>query len=135
MYVIVVYDVWDKKTNKIHKYLKKRLHWIQNSVFEGELSKSEFIRMKWELKKKINEFKKQTNQENNMIHVEYITQLKNSIASRFPKQDKNCCFLEAGIIKGAFIKYTGLLNTQVKETKCVSNNHDFCEFEVRILPL
>ena len=59
MYVIVVYDVWDKKTNKIHKYLKKRLHWIQNSVFEGELSKSEFFRMKKELQRLLKEFKKQ----------------------------------------------------------------------------
>jgi len=59
MYVIIVYDVWDKKVNKIHKYLKKRLHWIQNSVFEWELSKSEFIRLKKELVKMLKEWKKE----------------------------------------------------------------------------
>jgi len=69
MYVIVVYDVWDKKTNKIHKYLKKRLHWIQNSVFEGELSKSEFIRMKKELLKLLKEFKKENPDRQNSIII------------------------------------------------------------------
>jgi CRISPR-associated protein Cas2 len=69
MYVIVVYDVWDKKTNKIHKYLKKRLHWIQNSVFEGELSKSEFIKMKWELKKMIKQFEKENKEIENSIII------------------------------------------------------------------
>ena len=69
MYVIVVYDVWDKKVNKIHKYLKKRLHWIQNSVFEWELSKSEFVRMKKELLKMLNEFKKQKPESTNSIII------------------------------------------------------------------
>ena len=69
MYIIIVYDVWNKKTNKIHKYLKKRLHWIQNSVFEGELSKSEFIKMKWELKKMLKDFKKENTEWENSIIV------------------------------------------------------------------
>ena len=69
MYIIVVYDVWDKKTNQIHKYLKKRLHWIQNSVFEGELSKSEFIRLKEELKKMIKKFKKENKDSENSIII------------------------------------------------------------------
>ena len=51
MYCIVVYDMPVYKVTKVHKFLKKRLTWIQNSVFEGEISKSEFVRMKWELKK------------------------------------------------------------------------------------
>ena len=69
MYVIVVYDVWNKKTNTIHKYLKKRLHWIQNSVFEWELSKSEFVRLKGELKKMIKKFKKENEETEHSIII------------------------------------------------------------------
>lgn len=69
MYVIIVYDVWDKKTNKIHKYLKKRLHWIQNSVFEWEISKSEFIKLKKELWRLLKEFKKENPSIQNSIII------------------------------------------------------------------
>lgn len=69
MYVIVVYDVWEKKVSKIHKYLKKRLNWIQNSVFEWEISDSEFIRMKEELKIMIKEFKKLMPETENSIII------------------------------------------------------------------
>lgn len=42
MYVIIVYDIDEKRVNKVNKYLKRYLHWIQNSVFEGELTKSQY---------------------------------------------------------------------------------------------
>jgi CRISPR-associated protein Cas2 len=51
MYCLVVYDMPVYKVTKVHKFLKKRLNWIQNSVFEWELSQSEFVKMKGELKK------------------------------------------------------------------------------------
>jgi len=51
MYVIIVYDVESRRTSKFHKFLKKRLTWIQNSVFEGEISDSEFVKVKDGLKK------------------------------------------------------------------------------------
>ncbi len=54
MYVIIVYDVEERKVAKVHKYLKSKLNWIQNSVFEGELSQSEFVKTKSEIKKLIN---------------------------------------------------------------------------------
>jgi CRISPR-associated protein Cas2 len=38
MYVIAVYDVAAERTVKMLKLRRKYLHWIQNSVFEGELS-------------------------------------------------------------------------------------------------
>ena len=38
MYVIVIYDVASERTTKLHKACKKYLTWVQNSVFEGELS-------------------------------------------------------------------------------------------------
>jgi len=48
---MVVYDVEAKRTVKFHKFLKKRLTWIQNSIFEGELSDSEFFKVKSTIKK------------------------------------------------------------------------------------
>jgi len=38
MYVIAVYDVESKRCGKMLKLCRRYLHWIQNSVFEGELS-------------------------------------------------------------------------------------------------
>ena len=51
MNYIVVYDIGQKRVAKVHKLLKKYLFWIQNSVFEGELAKSQFEKMKIELRK------------------------------------------------------------------------------------
>jgi CRISPR-associated protein Cas2 len=38
MYVILVYDIGEKRVAKMLKLCRKYLSWIQNSVFEGELS-------------------------------------------------------------------------------------------------
>ena len=38
MYVILVYDISDKKVTKMLKLCRKYLTWIQNSVFEGEIT-------------------------------------------------------------------------------------------------
>jgi len=38
MYIILVYDVEEKRVGKILKLCRRYLNWIQNSVFEGELS-------------------------------------------------------------------------------------------------
>lgn len=38
MYVIFVYDFGEKRVSKMLKLCRKYLHWIQNSVFEGEIS-------------------------------------------------------------------------------------------------
>ena len=37
MYVIAVYDVESKRCSKMLKLCRQYLHWIQNSVFEGEI--------------------------------------------------------------------------------------------------
>ena len=42
MYVIIVYDINVDKVNKVKSFLRQYLYWIQNSVFEGEVSDSEF---------------------------------------------------------------------------------------------
>ncbi|SHM73042.1 CRISPR-associated endonuclease Cas2 [Chitinophaga sp. CF418] len=38
MYIILVYDIEEKRVSKMLKLCRRYLHWIQNSVFEGELS-------------------------------------------------------------------------------------------------
>lgn len=38
MYVILVYDFGEKRVAKMLKLCRKYLNWIQNSVFEGEIS-------------------------------------------------------------------------------------------------
>jgi len=54
MYVIIVYDVNVKRVNKIKAFLRKHLNWVQNSVFEGEITKAEYEYIKYELDKLIN---------------------------------------------------------------------------------
>jgi len=55
MYIIIIYDVNVKRVNKVHKYLKTYLNWIQNSVFEGEISKSQYNTITTELQQLIDE--------------------------------------------------------------------------------
>lgn len=40
MYVILVYDCGEKRVQKMLKLCRKYLMWIQNSVFEGEISEA-----------------------------------------------------------------------------------------------
>ncbi|GAB6282820.1 MAG: CRISPR-associated endonuclease Cas2 [Ignavibacterium sp.] len=57
MYLIIVYDAEPKRGIKLLKYLRQNLIWVQNSVFEGEVTDSGFARIKSEIKKIINEKK------------------------------------------------------------------------------
>ena len=38
MYIIAIYDVGEKRVTKMLKLCRQYLNWIQNSVFEGELT-------------------------------------------------------------------------------------------------
>lgn len=38
MYIILVYDIGQKRVGKMLKLCRQYLNWIQNSVFEGELT-------------------------------------------------------------------------------------------------
>lgn len=56
MYVVLVYDIKTvddhaRVTNWVFKTCKKFLTHVQNSVFEGDLNKAQFIDMKLQLKK------------------------------------------------------------------------------------
>jgi CRISPR-associated protein Cas2 len=46
MYVILVYDIGEKRVGKMLKLCRQYLNWIQNSVFEGELSESKLRELK-----------------------------------------------------------------------------------------
>lgn len=50
MYVIAVYDVDSKRVAKMLKICRKYLNWIQNSVFEGQLSVLDIEKLKHETK-------------------------------------------------------------------------------------
>lgn len=55
MYVILVYDVNVERVNKVCQFLRRFLNWVQNSVFEGELTESEFVKIVNGLKEIIDE--------------------------------------------------------------------------------
>jgi len=46
MYIIAVYDVGEKRVGKMLKLSRKYLNWIQNSVFEGEISPAKLEELK-----------------------------------------------------------------------------------------
>jgi CRISPR-associated protein Cas2 len=46
MYIILVYDVNQKRTGKMLKLCRKYLNWIQNSVFEGEITEVKLKELK-----------------------------------------------------------------------------------------
>ena len=55
MYYIIVYDIAsERRLPKVLKTCRRYLNWIQNSVFEGELTEGQFEKLVSELKKKIN---------------------------------------------------------------------------------
>ncbi len=55
MYLIMVYDINEKRVNKVLKIARKYLTWVQNSVLEGEITEAKFIKLKYELKNIIKE--------------------------------------------------------------------------------
>lgn len=50
----MVYDFAQKRVNKALKIGRKYLHWVQNSVLEGEISKANYIKLKKELEMLMN---------------------------------------------------------------------------------
>ncbi len=50
MYVILVYDIGEKRVGKALKTCRRYLTWIQNSVFEGEITEAKLKELKIRLK-------------------------------------------------------------------------------------
>lgn len=46
MYVILVYDIGEKRVGMMLKLCRKYLSWIQNSVFEGEITEVKLKELK-----------------------------------------------------------------------------------------
>lgn len=55
MYILLVYDVGEKRVGKVLRFLRKHLNWIQNSVFEGNVTESQLLKIKNGLRKIIDE--------------------------------------------------------------------------------
>lgn len=55
MYCIIVYDCGEKRVGKMLKHCRKYLNWIQNSVFEGEITEVQLRKMILEARKFMNE--------------------------------------------------------------------------------
>ena len=53
MFIILFYDMKTKRTNKALKVCRKYLTWIQNSVFEGEITEGDYKKLKYELNHKM----------------------------------------------------------------------------------
>ena len=51
MHVILVYDVDQKRTSKMLKLCRRYLSWIQNSVFEGQISEVQLKQLALEAKR------------------------------------------------------------------------------------
>ena len=52
MFLLIVYDTESKNCVKLHKALKKYLNWNQNSVFEGTVTRSQYVEIKHILNEK-----------------------------------------------------------------------------------
>jgi CRISPR-associated protein Cas2 len=51
MFIILVYDIGVKRVAKVLKKCRQYLYWVQNSVFEGEITPAKFKKLKDELAK------------------------------------------------------------------------------------
>lgn len=70
MFVIITYDVGEKRVNKVRKILKKYLIWTQNSVFEGEITDGKLVKC-------LNEIYKIFNKVEDSLYVYRIGNTKN----------------------------------------------------------
>ncbi len=49
LFVILTYDVNEKRVAKVLKKCRQYLNWVQNSVFEGDISEASLTKLKMEL--------------------------------------------------------------------------------------
>ena len=55
MYVIMVYDIQVERVTKVLKIARRYLTWVQNSVLEGPLTRTQFQRLQKEVQRVIDE--------------------------------------------------------------------------------
>ncbi|WP_036226040.1 CRISPR-associated endonuclease Cas2 [Mesoaciditoga lauensis] len=54
MYVIMAYDINEKRVNKVLKKSREYLTWVQNSLLEGEITEAKFKILKSKIENIIN---------------------------------------------------------------------------------
>ena len=54
MYIVLVYDIGEKRVNKMLKLCRQYLNWIQNSVFEGAITEVRLKELQYRAKKIMN---------------------------------------------------------------------------------
>lgn len=87
MFVILYYDVGQKRCVKMLKKCRKYLTWVQNSVFEGEISDSNYENMIGEL----NEVIKKHKDEDSIVIYKFRTMkyIKREVYGEDKKEDIN----------------------------------------------
>ena len=53
--MLLAYDVEVVRLSKVHKFLKRYMHWVQNLVFEGELTDAQLETVKVGLQRLLSE--------------------------------------------------------------------------------
>lgn len=81
MFVIVTYDVGEKRINRTRKTLKKYLIWTQNSVFEGAITEAK-------LHKCLAEVNKGLDKEDDSLYI-YMVKNPNNIEKNVIGKEKN----------------------------------------------
>ena len=81
MFVILTYDVGEKRVNRVRKVLKKYLILTQNSVFEGQLTEGKLHKCLAEVNKSLNSLE-------DSLYV-YIVKNKHNISKEIIGQNKS----------------------------------------------
>ncbi len=83
MYIILVYDIGEKRVVKMLKLCRQYLNWIQNSVFEGEITEVKYKELIINAKKIMKEDKDSLivfkSREEKWLEKEVIGQEKNDL--------------------------------------------------------
>lgn len=85
MYIILVYDIGVKRVGKMLKLCRQYLNWIQNSVFEGELTPAQLRELKMKASDIMNSEEDSliifTNRNEEWLEKEVIGKEKNELTS------------------------------------------------------
>jgi CRISPR-associated protein Cas2 len=55
MYIVLVYDIGEKRVGRMLKLCRRYLNWIQNSVFEGEITEVKLKELQVQVRKLMKE--------------------------------------------------------------------------------